>query len=326
MNPPSITCPKCGRTSYNAEDIANGYCGHCHEFTGTGSVPRGKCPTCGYSLEAVTMIGGDQKSPRVGDFSVCFGCGEILVFKKNLSLRLAELNDLAALPKVESELLTNAQSAIREYHRKATPGAWSFPKYEPPTTGFPPKTLDDVMAWAEHYANHFMRLTGEVRPAFFFIAGDGEPGMFLYEGGNFDASEKDAFSEQARIVFLSVAAKACVFISETWTIRRPLKTDEMPRDALDREEGVTIFGEAREGHLIKAKTLRTIRTDNGKFFGFGESEPTTVNPSEGDTLTGRFTHMLSERVPPPHIQDMAKIVLQLKDSDPFKVAFRRPGA
>lgn len=32
---PSFTCPKCGMTSYNANDIAHGYCGNCHEFTGT---------------------------------------------------------------------------------------------------------------------------------------------------------------------------------------------------------------------------------------------------------------------------------------------------
>jgi transposase len=33
---PSITCPVCGRTSYNPNDIREGYCGHCHDWT-TGS-------------------------------------------------------------------------------------------------------------------------------------------------------------------------------------------------------------------------------------------------------------------------------------------------
>ena len=28
----SITCPKCGMTSYNPMDIAQRYCGNCHEF------------------------------------------------------------------------------------------------------------------------------------------------------------------------------------------------------------------------------------------------------------------------------------------------------
>lgn len=28
-----ITCPKCGMTSYNPNDIRTGYCGNCHEWT-----------------------------------------------------------------------------------------------------------------------------------------------------------------------------------------------------------------------------------------------------------------------------------------------------
>jgi hypothetical protein len=31
---PSITCPVCAMTSYNPNDIREGYCGNCHEFTG----------------------------------------------------------------------------------------------------------------------------------------------------------------------------------------------------------------------------------------------------------------------------------------------------
>lgn len=32
--PPSITCPVCGSTSRNPIDIREGYCGHCHDWTG----------------------------------------------------------------------------------------------------------------------------------------------------------------------------------------------------------------------------------------------------------------------------------------------------
>jgi ribosomal protein S27AE len=31
---PSITCPRCGLTSYHHEDIRNRYCGACHRFEG----------------------------------------------------------------------------------------------------------------------------------------------------------------------------------------------------------------------------------------------------------------------------------------------------
>jgi len=35
--PNSITCPRCGMTSYHPEDIRQGYCGNCHDWT---SEPR----------------------------------------------------------------------------------------------------------------------------------------------------------------------------------------------------------------------------------------------------------------------------------------------
>jgi len=31
--PPTITCPRCGMTSANPNDIREGYCGHCHDWT-----------------------------------------------------------------------------------------------------------------------------------------------------------------------------------------------------------------------------------------------------------------------------------------------------
>lgn len=30
--PASITCPRCGRTSYHPRDIQERYCGACHQF------------------------------------------------------------------------------------------------------------------------------------------------------------------------------------------------------------------------------------------------------------------------------------------------------
>lgn len=35
---PSVTCPDCGATSYNASDVRYGYCGRCHADT----IPRTK--------------------------------------------------------------------------------------------------------------------------------------------------------------------------------------------------------------------------------------------------------------------------------------------
>jgi ribosomal protein S27AE len=34
-----FTCPRCGRTSYNPNDKREGYCGACHDWTGTDEEP-----------------------------------------------------------------------------------------------------------------------------------------------------------------------------------------------------------------------------------------------------------------------------------------------
>lgn len=38
---PKITCPRCGRTSWNPNDVREGYCGACHDWTS----PRTAGPT-----------------------------------------------------------------------------------------------------------------------------------------------------------------------------------------------------------------------------------------------------------------------------------------
>jgi hypothetical protein len=35
--PDSITCPQCGRTSHNPNDVRERYCGYCHQYHDTMS-------------------------------------------------------------------------------------------------------------------------------------------------------------------------------------------------------------------------------------------------------------------------------------------------
>ena len=37
---PSVTCPRCQMTSYNPNDIREGYCGNCHDWTGAAPASR----------------------------------------------------------------------------------------------------------------------------------------------------------------------------------------------------------------------------------------------------------------------------------------------
>lgn len=34
MTATSFTCPRCSRTSWNPDDVREGYCGACHDWTG----------------------------------------------------------------------------------------------------------------------------------------------------------------------------------------------------------------------------------------------------------------------------------------------------
>lgn len=48
----SITCPRCLRTSFNASDINEGYCGYCHAFTRgeDGAAMEARSGICRYCL------------------------------------------------------------------------------------------------------------------------------------------------------------------------------------------------------------------------------------------------------------------------------------
>ena len=34
MSAPGFTCPRCGMTSHHPDDVREGYCGNCHDWTG----------------------------------------------------------------------------------------------------------------------------------------------------------------------------------------------------------------------------------------------------------------------------------------------------
>jgi hypothetical protein len=187
------------------------------------------------------------------------------------------------------------------------------PQYEPIKFPFPPRTLDDCMLWAEDYANQMMRVGGSVRPTYLFVCANGMPGIFVFSNGAFDVEDKEKFSKHGKFVCLANNAIICVFVAEMYVITRDHNTlgDELPSEALDREEGVQILGEAQEGHMTKAKFLRTIRNDRGEFFNFGPSEHQVLGSAEGGEVEGRFSRMLPPIEPPKEIQEMAQMWLAI---------------
>jgi len=169
------------------------------------------------------------------------------------------------------------------------------------------KTLDDLLAQAEHYANYSMRNMGRVPPTLFLIGADG-PVMFVPESMA-DDSAKDDFATTARLMCIAHAASACVMTLEAWakfaTPGEKLDMTEAPSEAFDRRELVVLMGESRNGQ--KQKLLPIIRSDNGRFFGFGESEV-----PEMDEMKGRFAQLLPTKVPDDGLRLIAKAMLKVK--------------
>ena len=122
---PSITCPKCNRTSYNPSDIAHGYCGWCHAWTGApGDVAKiavvemaTQCPACLATFVLCTSNQGliSDRKPRAGEISICTECGELLMFEDHTGtkLRPAELRDLVKLSPALHRELSRAQQWVR---------------------------------------------------------------------------------------------------------------------------------------------------------------------------------------------------------------------
>ena len=169
------------------------------------------------------------------------------------------------------------------------------------------KTLDDLLAQAEHYANYSMRNIGRVPPTLFLIGADG-PVIFIPENLA-DERAKDDFATTARLMCIAHAASACVMTLEAWakfaTPGEKLDMTEAPSEAFDRRELVVLMGESRNGQ--KQKLLPIIRSDNGKFFGFGESDVPDM-----DEMKGRFAQLLPTKVPDDGLRQVAKAMLKVK--------------
>ena len=49
-----------------------------------GNIKTHRCPSCDTPITSATGVEGDEK-PNEGDISICFSCGEILTFNKDLT-------------------------------------------------------------------------------------------------------------------------------------------------------------------------------------------------------------------------------------------------
>ena len=178
------------------------------------------------------------------------------------------------------------------------------------------ESLDDLLAQAAHYAEFCLRNSGTMPPTLFMIGADGP--MMILPGKTTDGQSKDDLANTARLTCIAHAATACVLAMEVWAKfavpGEKLDETEPPSEAFDRREFVTLMGEDRV--RPKQKFLPIIRSGNGKFFGFGDSDVPTLEKMEG-----RFAQILPPNVATAEHRELAKLMLKVKGANVAK-----PGA
>jgi hypothetical protein len=86
---------------------------------------------------------------------------------------------------------------------------------------------------------------------------------------------------------------------------------EAPSEAFDRHEVVVLMGEDYAGQ--KQRFLPIIRSGNGKFFGFNESDMPQL-----DSMEGRFAGILPPKVADDQHRTLAKAMLKVKGINVIK--------
>jgi len=172
-----------------------------------------------------------------------------------------------------------------------------------------PKTLDDLLANARHYAEYCMRGTGNLPPTLFLIDGDGKQVMFMPQNLA-DVQAKDDFATQSKLMAIACGATVAVMALEAWVKTAKPGEDfdrtELPSEAFDRQECIVLMGESfAEGQ--KQQMLPIIRSGNRKFFGFGDSICSKMKQMEG-----RFSQLLPGMVPDENTRVLALMMLKVK--------------
>ena len=172
-----------------------------------------------------------------------------------------------------------------------------------------PKTLDDLLANALHYAEYCMRGTGNLPPTLFLVGRDGKQIMFMPQNLA-DVNAKDNFAQMSKLMAVATGATIAAMALEAWVktgkVGETMDMTEMPSEAFDRQECVVLMGESiAEGQ--KQQILPIIRSGNHKFFGFGDSIVGKL-----DKMEGRFSQLLPTKVPDEKIRALAIAMLKVK--------------
>jgi len=87
------------------------------------------CPYCGKKLDATSNVDGTDKAPNVGDYSVCIGCGGVLVFEDRFKVREPTAAELeVALQDDTLRRTVETVLRLREQFEAAGRSRWVHPR------------------------------------------------------------------------------------------------------------------------------------------------------------------------------------------------------
>ena len=169
----------------------------------------------------------------------------------------------------------------------------------------PPQSLDDLLTWAERYAQDSLQHRGYV-PGTVLMLGPSGPGIYVPPQLDSE-SDRDHFAETARHLAVAHDATAVVMVLEAWARRAVpgvgLDSTVPPSQAPDRQEVVALIGEAAGMHQVRFLPLQ--RGASGTFAGFGPAQTLT-----GDHAEVRFAGILPTQPPTPEERARARAFLE----------------
>jgi hypothetical protein len=169
----------------------------------------------------------------------------------------------------------------------------------------PPQSLDDLLTWAERYAQDSLQHRGYV-PSTVLVLGRSGPGIYVPPQLDHE-SAKDHFAASARHLAVAHEATAVVMVLEAGAGRATpgvaLDPPVPPSEAPDRQEVVALIGEAAGVQQFRFLPLQ--RRASGTFAGFGPAQTLT-----GDRAEARFAGILPTHPPTPEERARARAFLE----------------
>lgn len=84
----------------------------------TTKTPVSSCPSCGKIVNAISRLVDDDKHPKPDDFTVCIGCGAVLVINYDLTVRSPRPGELDTMDTENRADVQKIQEALRILHAR----------------------------------------------------------------------------------------------------------------------------------------------------------------------------------------------------------------